>query len=341
MNRERNLLIATVAIIVLAVAYWIWSGWGLITVNVDNKPLSSVIQSIERQGGVTLKTNMPADRPISMHVTKVPLIEALETLSAITDSRWRLAYVVASDKGKITSALTAFSNGQKPEGWKMLEVPLFNRMGNDLAVAPDPRSDTWNVNPPTEATLQGYLIGAATGVSATFSYPEDWNPPVSKPPVSGEIRKALPQLAKAANSQYQEVFLLTGRPANATADAPPEGEDEDGPGGGRRRGDGPPNRELMRARQEAELAKLPPTERAARQAEMEEFDKVRKSLADLPEAERRAKMQELFARPDMEQRMEDRRMARDERKTPDQRVQRYNKYVQRKQAAKSGPPAQK
>ena len=55
----------------------------------------------------------------------------------------------------------------------------------------DPRHDQWNVQEPAEKTLQGFMQAAATGVSASFTCPEQFNPPVGKAPSSGEIRKAV------------------------------------------------------------------------------------------------------------------------------------------------------
>ena len=76
MNRQKILIIATISFVAFAIVYWVWSGWGLITVEVNAKPLAEVIRSIEKQGGVLLKTNMDPAKPVTMHVHKVPLTEA-------------------------------------------------------------------------------------------------------------------------------------------------------------------------------------------------------------------------------------------------------------------------
>ena len=58
-------------------------------------------------------------------------------------------------------------------------------------------------------------------------------------------------------------------------------------------------------------------------------------MRDLPEAERRAKLEEHFNTPEMQDKMAERRMKSDERKSPEQRLAKYQSYVARKQAAKS------
>ncbi len=348
MNRQKALLGATILLVVSAIAYWIFSGWGLITVEVSGKPLSEVIRSIEKQGGIVLKTNMDVTKPVTMHVHKVPLTEALETLAEVTDSRWRLGYFFAADAGTLKGVLDAISTGKRPEGWKRFEVPLFGRPGSldDVAAPPDPRRDTWAVNAPSEKTLQAFLKAASSGVSASFSCPEQFNPTLAKAPSSGEIRKAAPQLAKIAGAKVEEVFLLMGRPAGLAEEERDRGrdrEDDGGPGGF---GGGPPrirgssdggergpriDGAMMRERMLAEIAKLPASEQASAKAEFEEREKLFTSLRDLPKEEQRAKAEEYFNRPEVQDRMADRRMKSDERKTPDQRVARYQKYVAKKQ----------
>ena len=341
MNRQKALISATIAVVASAIFYWVWSNWGLVTVEVKDKPLADVIRSIEKQGGIVLKTNMDATRAVTMHVHKVPLTEALETLANLTDSRWRLGYLFAADNGAVKGALDSIAGGKRPEGWKNFDVPLFARPGSEDEVVPmDPRRDTWNVQQPAEKTLQGFMLAAATGVSASFTCPEAYNPAVAKAPSSGQIRKSAPQLASAAGAKVQEVFLLLGRPQGvAESDRDRERDDDGLPGGsGRSRGGPPggsggtrPSFTLMRDRQLAEIAKLPASEQKSAKAEFEEREKLFASLRDLPEAERRAKLEEVFNSPEMQDKMADRKMKSDERKSPDQRLAKYQRYVAKKQ----------
>jgi hypothetical protein len=334
MKRQQVLLSATILLVVAAIVYWVWSSWGLITVEVTDKPLAEVIRSIEKQAGIVLKTNMDTTKPVTMYVKKVPLTEALETLAERMDSRWRVGYFFGPDAGTVKGAIETLSAGKRPEGWKNFDVPLFGRPGSlgDGAVRMDPRYDVWKVNAPEEKTLQAFLQAAATGVSASFTCPEGFNPPVGKTPPSGAIHKAAPKLAQAAGAQFQEVFLLMGRPVgSAENDRDRDGDEPGGPprrpGGDRGR---PPDFSQTRARQLAEIEKLPASEQPAARADLEAFAAMR----ELPEEERRAKMEEFFSKPEMQDKMEERRTRSEERKTPEQRLQRYEKYVQKKQQMK-------
>ena len=59
--------------------------------------------------------------------------------------------------------------------------------------------------------------------------------------------------------------------------------------------------------------------------------------ANIPEPERRAEIEEHFNKPDVEARMEEQAAARDARRTPEQREQRYRNYIRRKEQIKGAP----
>jgi hypothetical protein len=320
-------------------------------VDVKDKPLAEVIRSIEKQAGIVLKTNMDSAKPVSMHVYKVPLTEAMETLAGVTESRWRLGYFFGPDSATVKGALETIATGNRPEGWERFEVPLFGLPGSmgDEVVPMDPRRDTWAVKEPESKTLQGFLRAAAAGVSASFSCPKAFDPAVAKTPSSGRIHKSAPQLASAAGAKMEEVFLLMGRPSGS-ADAgsdrdrgddllpggfggggPPRGSRGGSSSGGSRDGD----RKMMRERVLAEIDKLPASEQAQAKADFEERDKMFASMRDLSDEERRAKMEEMMSRPDVQERMADRQIKGSERRTPEQRRSKYESYVAKKQEAKA------
>ena len=184
LQRTHWILLGLLLFLTGEVAYHIWAHWGLITVHSKTTPLSQVIRSIEKQGHVTIKTNLDPTKPVYMNVDEVTLNEAMETLSAVMEARWRLTYVVGPDNGTVASALATFSAGQKNQGWATLYVPL-RPIGDDPVPLADPRKDSWVVKPAKEPTLQSYLQEASRNVSASFWVPESYNPPVKSPPKSG------------------------------------------------------------------------------------------------------------------------------------------------------------
>src|SRR5258708_39307786 len=87
--------------------FWFLSNWGLITVHVDNKPLAEVVRSIERQGHVTIRTNFDSATPLTLHVTRVRLVVAMQELSSAIRGRWRLAFSVGQDRSQAEAAVSA------------------------------------------------------------------------------------------------------------------------------------------------------------------------------------------------------------------------------------------
>ena len=98
MNRTQLLVITVIVLLLFAIVYHVWAGWGLITIHAKAQPLGKVIASMERQGHAKIQTDMPGDTPVTMDIVKFPLTDALETLSVVTESRWRLLFFVADTK---------------------------------------------------------------------------------------------------------------------------------------------------------------------------------------------------------------------------------------------------
>ncbi|MEP6673025.1 MAG: hypothetical protein ABJF10_27945 [Chthoniobacter sp.] len=343
LSRNQWVLLVLVLVLTGEVVNYIWSNWGLVTIHAKGQSLSQVIRSIEKQGHVTIQSNLDATKPVDMWVTKVSLAEAMETLSVVTESRWRLAYYVAPDKGAIATAKASFASGQKKEGWHMMVVPL-PPIGDEPAVLPDPRKDTWVVKTPAEATLQAYLKEAAKNVSATFYVPEGFNPPVKAPPKSGEISSALPKLVSAAKGKYEEVFLLQGSNRNADRGERGEGDRRDRGGddgeprfagnfGGGDRPKGGFDRSAMEERIQNEINKLPASERTAAQQEHDARKQFFDSLKDMTPEQKAAAFQQMASDPAMQAKMEDASNNRDSRRTPAQRIARAQSYLQRMAAA--------
>lgn len=345
MNRTHWLLLTVLLLAATSGTYRWWRGRGLVTIHCEDWPATKVAHEIERQGGIALKTNLTDAVKVRMHVDKVPVAEALETFTTVTEARWRLAYIFAPQLPQAHAVLTSVVSGERPEGWKVLHIPAMMSPMDDGGVEPDPRADPWNVKPEEKPEFQAYAGQAAKSVNVSILFPENWNPPVAKPPASAPIHVAAPALAKAAGGRVLEVFVVTKRERE---EGRPDREGPPGEDGGRfagfgRRGPRDPNRpeptdeerERMRAafeaRQQAEIEKLPPDQRAA----AEERHKFFTSLRDLSPEERRAKMEEFFSSPANQERMEQRMSERDARMTPDQRVQKAGQYVQRKQAARN------
>jgi hypothetical protein len=151
-----------VAVLLLAnIISYLCSGWGLITVTVKDAPLGQVIKSIERQGWVTIYTDMPLDTKVSMYVEKVPLAEAMETLTAnlggtdaegkrVPSAEWKLGFFAAPTSAAVKQEIRNFQAGSLGDDTKIYSYATPLQMlasGNsdadsDLPAA-DPRLQSW------------------------------------------------------------------------------------------------------------------------------------------------------------------------------------------------------
>lgn len=322
-------------LIVLALGTIIRMLWpdGLVTLNFTSAPLSKVVASIERQGRVRILTNMPPETPVTIIVTKVPLMEALETLSVRTESDLRAVFIGAADKSQVTAVIEDLKSG-KPSG--KLAVAWFPSMGMSFGTnVPDPRNLLVRFESGDKRDLQTALLQVAQKSGIMAAVPKDWNPEVSGMPKSSTAASMLRQLMKSSGSQMVEGFLLLNR-------------GDGGRGEGGRSGGGwssRPDRDGMNPawiaqRADAMIAQLPPAEQPAAKADFESMHKIWEQVKDLPDDLKRAKLEEFFNRPEVQDRMAEREAARDARRSPEQREQRMKRYVERKKQAKEAAQKQ-
>ena len=325
MNRVVMLLGGLVLLALANFGYYLWRGWGVITVHAEDRPVAEVVRAIEKQGHIKIRSQIDPATQVRMHLDRVSLQEALESLAAVTDARWRLTYLLG-EAPALSAALGTLGSGQKLAGWKFYYYPLPAMPGEDTLPLEDPRRDRWEVEPVSDGKLSGYLDGGARKVSATFGIPEEWDSQVQQPPKPGPVNRVAAALAKAAGCRLEEFVLLETSRRERRGD---EDRGEVSGDGGRFRGRDF-NPEKIEQRVLAEIAKLPPEKQAAARAELEERKAFFAGIQNLSREERTAKFQELFERPEVQERFEKDRAERDARQSPAQRMARAQRYRDRK-----------
>jgi hypothetical protein len=341
-------LVASCALLVSQVL----GNWGKITIHADDKPVAEVVKSIERQGGVKILNAMEADAKISMHVDKVSLPEALDTLSIRSDGRLELAYLIAPTKSAITQLTQAVST-RKRESY---DVARFGGMmaGGIFSDTPtDSRKMLWTPQPANPADLKTYLRQASLDTDASFYTPKDWNPSVPKQPSKGEISKSIESLASGAKARVEELYVLNagrrdGGRGGEGGDRPERNNEQQGQQPQEWRGGfadlfNPETIAALERRAENQINLLPPDERPDAKAEFDRMRNMWKEMAALPPEQRGEKIREMMANPENQQRMEERMNNRDMRSTPEKRRDRYERGVDRKFQTKyggGGGPAQ-
>lgn len=320
-SRNRWLLGFLGVLLIANIIYYFVSGWGLITVHVTGQPLRDVIRSIERQGHIKLVTNIDPDTKVTMYVTKVPLTDALETLSVTTDSRWSLLYILGPDSARVKEGITQVSAPELSTDWKRVFSPIpgfiIPQLANGDMPPLDPRGMHWRVESPATSELLEYLNQGTKTADVTYLLPAEWNPPIALTPSSGTVRAVTKKLVSSVKGQYGEFFLLQKRGQFQRGQA---------------RQDLWQNADLiarMDERVKQQIAVLPPDQQAAAQQNYDDQKAFFQSLAGLTPEERRAKMQDRFQNQDP-----DRQDNRNDRRSPEQRNTRMTNYVQNRAAAR-------
>lgn len=205
--------------------------------------------------------------------------------------------------------------------------------GNDEP--PDPVKVSWTVSDVPEKTVQSYLSQGAQKTGVMFAVPEGWNPPVRSLPAKGSVRDIAAKVAKSGGGKIKEVYFVIVRPRQPERSPQVAGSypNPEAPTFFSRRSNDRPNREWLAERANAQIEALPPQEQEMAKKMREEFAAIR----NLPDDERRQKMEEIFQRSEVQEMIENRMASGDARRTPQQRADRYQRYIQRKlQAKKSG-----
>ena len=339
MNINRTALLWSLLALLLVWGAWhLYAGWGLVTLNVDNAPLSRVLSEIRKQGGIEVVSSLDPTTKVSLQVKRVPPVEALDVLAVRTDASWRLAYLGAPAKTALDEALTNFAAGREMPEWTSHGAGGLSLVEPESGEALDLRRVQWT--PAGGGKLPDVLQEAAEKTGVLFAAPSSWTPDVEAP-AAGPVASAAPALFRQAGGVSREVFLLRGRGGSGEDDGPADrrggwigatagasGER----GGGWMRAMGDPER--VAARVEAQIALLPAAEQPKARENFQMMREFWQSVRDLPEEERRAKAREFFSRPEVAEAMETRRLSRWAKMTPDQRIERNKNYWERKSEAR-------
>lgn len=343
MNRPKLLLTAVALLALSWIGLWILGGWGTITLNYDNQPLATVLRSFTRQSGLRVITDMETTRLVSIHVVRVPVTEALDTLQAVTESRGgRLACLLAPEPSSLRQMEQMLPRPARDAPLLSIDyrIPFTAAaLVEDIPQWRDPRDQTWRPDPSLPRQLQPVLQSLAQATDVRLLVTKDWNPSLRHTPDQGALASVIPRLAKSAGGVSEIVYLLPS-PRSGEGERPP-GESGATPpgrwdGGGRT--STPLAADLWLKRLEPRLASLPPEEAAAARTAIQQTAKQFQDWNSLPPEERERKVQDMMQDPAQAEKMSD-RFSRGMRKmSPEQRAQRYQRYVERRSSAKSGHP---
>jgi hypothetical protein len=335
MNRQKILLSFLTLLGLVWIGIWVAGGWGTITLNYENKPLATVLRSFTGQTGLKVITDLDLTKTITIHVRRVPMAEALEALQASTESRGRLAFLIAPDRGGLQNLISLMPRPDNQSGIKSLEyrMPfLFVPGTEDLPQWRDPRDQVWTPSEQTKKDLLSLAEDAAQKTDIRIFFSESWNPTVTKSVSSGPLHSSLPSLAKASGGTGELVYLLPGQRTQNE----PSGRNPPSPERWRQNwSEGTPlSADAFAERLKNRSTGLPGDQAKEMQASVEESVKQYRDWLALTPEEREKKMQEMIQDPNRQQRGSDRFSRAMRMMSPSQRASRYSRYNSQKEAVK-------
>ena len=337
-----------IAVLILANIFnLVFSGWGLITVQVHEAPLGQVLKSIERQGHVTLYTNIDPTSPVTMNVIKVSLPEALESLSQNCTSgdgrggaQWKLAFFTAPSSAAVKQEIRGFEAGSLGDDFKTYSYPTPLQMlaTEESLPAADPRKQTWPGLKPTPAapapadgqaaddqaatppeppsSVQGYLDALAQAADIMILAPASWDPKISGAPgASSSIAKAVSSVVGSGRGSVEQAFVLMDRQRGPR-----------GPGGGGRGFLGDTNWAAMDDRTDNAINGLPADYQAGARTQLAQEKAFHQQLAAAPPDQRRDLMRK--------HRMDHLGAFDNWRRSPEKRAQMYQHLVSNRQSVR-------
>ena len=338
MNRPKALFSLVGLLALLWLGLWISSWWGTITLDFEKKPLATVLRSFTQQSGLKVITDLDLTKPMSIHIRRVPVSEALDALQASAESRGRLAILLAPDAPSMKNLLSALPTPTENSGILSIEyrTPWLFRGGIDnLPIDRDPRQQNWKISTIPPLQLVPSLESAAQATEIRLLLPEKWNPSLKHSAKSGPVQSSIPALAKDAGGVCQIAYILPAR------------SERDGPGGPPATSDS--NRgslnwkeptsltpDALLTRLESRSAGLPPSEQADALKSAQESVRQYREWSTLTEEERDKKRQEIMNDPARAERSGEGFSRAMRKMSPEQRSQRYNRYVQRRATQKGG-----
>ncbi|NBQ56099.1 MAG: hypothetical protein EBU36_05585 [Verrucomicrobia bacterium] len=338
MNRQKLLLLTIGLLGIIWLGVWVHGWWGTITLDYENKPLGTVLRSFTKQSGLTVVTDLDEAKPITIHVIRVPVAEAMDALQAVAESRGRLLYLAAPNNTELQKAISLLPGKLEAADWKTIEYRLpFMFLGGseDLPRWGDPRQQTWNPTPPKDNTLVSFFENAAQATDIRIILPASWNPKIEKSVSSGPIASTLPSLTHKAGGTGKMVYLLPGPRPDRSPDSGSSDRSSSSDSWRRRSSEGPQlSPEAFATRLQSRLSGLSTDQAKEAQASMDESVKQYKEWLTLTPEEQEKKMQEIMQDPNRQQRGSDRFTRGMRMMSPQQRAQRYSRYNNRKETVK-------
>ncbi len=322
----------------------------LVTLDVRDADIASVLSTIRWQTWEKIDASKDLAGKVTLTVEDMPLEEVLEILSTQLPCRWNAVYPVYADSASLRRLRAAIRGTGTAEqsGWKSWQNrgrgPMGGGGGGGMFASTAPganRPVTMEVEQKDAdfvalalSRVSRAIVVVQDGVAEKLSFKLD----------KVTLPEAVKVLAGELGMKWNRLYVLRGNGGGNRRGGPPvAGEapiDErrgPPPDGGPREPMTPERQAEMDKQIEAMEATMTPEERAQFEKNRKQMEEIRK----LPPEERRAKMEELMKDPAVQARMQEqmqtRMVSRLKNSTPEQRVERDQRRLQRMKSQGNNP----
>lgn len=351
MKRLILVIISLILLIGNIVLYHYWSRKGqVITISADNMLLAQVIAQIEKKADIEVITNADPATPITLHVKKMPVVKVLKQLAGIIDAYLYLSYKLAADAQTIDEHVKAFESSEDhADEWVSYYLPppdlptIFTSEEEDVAWHLRP----WSMPDSPASSLQKLLRQASASNAACFEIPRLFDAQCDVIPHSGTLEGAVAKIAKSAGAAARQIYVLRVEPVapNQIGEIREQRQMPSGPQAPPRWAVRPDRDTMERHKQtvmdsiRAHIKKLNHEQAAEAAKTFELLQKIRDTMEDLPEEERKKAHAELLSSSkEMQDLVLDQGGKWASNSTPEERKNYYSNYLDKKQAGGEEAP---
>jgi hypothetical protein len=313
-KRYQILLGAGALLMAVRLVYGWWNQDELVTLHGKEIPVTDALKSFSKQTGRTILFPATLDQKVTLHLDRVPLEDALEAVSDQAELQQTRIFLLTSGSKRRTELLEQLA--------KQTEPPVLMRLG---------RGSRWmsgGDRPPGLVTYKadGKPVDAVVadlniaGGGSYFYFSGEYAGPLTLDWKDLPVRSAAEELASRTRTDATRLYQVFGRnreQRNTSGSGSPEGMAK------------------WAEQRNAEIAALPPAEKAAAEEQWKQQQERMKEFAAMPEEQRIDRAMQRFVGGNQEERL----IERLKKSTPESRAKRYQRMEARRKSRGSGTPA--
>jgi hypothetical protein len=320
-KRYKFMLAAAALLLGGKLAVWWWNPDELVTFHGKDVPIAQAFDSFSKQTGRKILHPSSLNQKVTLNLEKVPLEDALElTLDQTNLSMMRL-FLLTSDSKRKSDLLSRLSQQTEP--------PVMVQLARAARWSGPEDRDPGLITYKADSKPVDVAVAEINMATRSFFYHSgDSTGPISLDWNDVPVRAAADQLASLTDTDAERVYQIFDR----------NRETSNNGGGGNRRPRGPDfsfeDLDRWYEKTEAQIATLPPAEKAVAEAQFRKQQERMEEFAALTPEQRMERMMQRFTSGNQEERL----IRRLKNSTPESRAKRYQRFESRRQARGDATP---